>query len=46
MYNATGAKSTVLPGECLKQFDIPVIVNAYTQHKVGVDVANQYQFYL
>jgi len=44
--NATGAKSTVLPGECQKEFDIRVIVNAYTQHKVGVDVANQYQSHL
>jgi len=40
--NAIGANSTFLPGECQKELDIPVIVDAYNQHKVGVDVADQY----
>jgi len=40
--NTSGANSTFLPGECQKELDIPVIVDAYNQHKVGVDVADQY----
>jgi hypothetical protein len=40
--NASRANSTFLPGECQKELDIPVIVDAYNQHKVGVDVADQY----
>ena len=43
--NASGANSTILPGEGQKELDIPVIVDAYNQHKVGVDVADQYQTY-
>jgi hypothetical protein len=39
--NACGANSTFHPGEHQKQLDIPVIINAYNQHKVGVDVADQ-----
>jgi hypothetical protein len=38
--NASGANSTLLPGEHLKELDIPVIVDAYNQHQVGVDVAD------
>jgi hypothetical protein len=30
----------------LKQLDIPVIVDAYNQQKVGVDVADQYRTYV
>jgi len=40
--NASGANSTFLPGECQKELDIPVIVDPFNQHKVGVDVADQY----
>jgi hypothetical protein len=40
--NTSGAKSTFLPRERQKELDIPVIVDAYNQHKVGVDVADQY----
>jgi hypothetical protein len=40
--NASGANFIFLPGECQKELDIPVIVDAYNQHKVGVDVADQY----
>ena len=40
--NASGPNSTFLPGEHQKELDIPVIVDAYNQHKVGVDVADQY----
>ena len=43
--NASGANSTFLPGERQKELDIPVIVDAYNQHKVGVDVADQYRTY-
>jgi len=43
--NASGANSTFLPGECQKELDIPVIVDAYNKHKVGVDVADRYQTY-
>jgi len=43
--NTSGANSTFLPGECQKELDIPVIVGAYNQNKVGVDVADQYQTY-
>ena len=43
--NANGANSTFLPGERRKALDIPGIVDAYNQHKVGVDVANQYRTY-
>jgi len=43
--NTSGANSTFLPGECQKELDIPDIVDAYNQHKVGVDVADQYQTY-
>jgi len=39
--NASGANSTFLPGEYQKQLDILVTVDAYNQHKVGVDVADQ-----
>jgi len=41
--NASGANSTFLLGECQKEPDIPLIVDACNQHKVGVDVADQYQ---
>jgi len=41
--NASGANSTLLPGEYQNEFDIPVIVDAYNQHKVGVDVTDQYR---
>jgi len=43
--NASGANSTFLPGERQEELDIPVIVDAYNQHKVGVDVADQYRTY-
>jgi len=43
--NASGANSTFLPGERHKELDIPVIVDVYNQHKVGVDVADQYRTY-
>jgi len=43
--NASGANSTFLPGERQKELDIPVIVDANNQHKVGVDVADQYRTY-
>jgi len=43
--NASGANSTFLAGERQKELDIPVIVDAYTQHKVGVEVADQYRTY-
>jgi hypothetical protein len=43
--NASGANSTFLPGECQKELDIPVIVDVYNQHRVGVDVADQYRTY-
>jgi len=43
--NASGANSTFLPGECQKELDIPDIVDAYNQHKVGVEVADQYRTY-
>jgi len=43
--NASGANSTFLLGERQKELNIPVIVDAYNQHKVGVDVADQYQTY-
>jgi hypothetical protein len=33
------------PGNKSKELDIPVIVDAYNQHKVGVDAAEQYQTY-
>jgi len=39
--NASGAHSTFLPGERQKELDIPAIVDAYNQHKVSVDVADQ-----
>jgi len=38
--NTSGANSTFLPGERQKELDIPVIVDAYNQHKVCVDVAD------
>jgi hypothetical protein len=41
--NASGANSTFLPGECQKELDILVIVDAYHKQKVGVDVADQYR---
>ena len=37
---ATEANFTFLDGECQKELHMPVIVNAYNQNKVGVDVAN------
>ena len=43
--NASGANSIFLPGEHQKELDIPVIVDAYSQHKVGVYVADQYRTY-
>jgi len=43
--NASGANSTFLPEERQKELDIPVIVDAYNQHKVRVDVADQYRTY-
>jgi len=43
--NTSGANSTFLPGEHQKELDIPVIVDAYNQNKVGVNVADQYQTY-
>jgi len=43
--NASGANSTFLPGERQKELDIPVIVDGYNQHKVGGDVADEYQTY-
>jgi hypothetical protein len=41
--NAGGANSIFLPGERQKELDIPVIVDAYNKHKLGVDVADQYR---
>jgi hypothetical protein len=43
--NASGANSTILPGEHQKELDIPVIFDPYNQYKVGVNVADQYQTY-
>jgi len=43
--NASGANSTFLPGEHQKELDISVIVDAYNQHMVGEDVADQYRTY-
>jgi hypothetical protein len=43
--NAGGANSIFFPGECQKELDIPIIVDAYIEQKVGVDVADQYQTY-
>jgi hypothetical protein len=43
--NASGANSTFLPREHQKELDIPVIVDSYNQHKVGVDIADQYRTY-
>jgi len=43
--NVSGANSTFLPGDHQKELDIPVIIDAYNQLKVGVDVADQYQIY-
>jgi len=43
--NASGANSIFFSGERQKEHDIPVIVDAYNQHKVGVDVADQYGTY-
>jgi len=43
--NASGANSTFLPGECQKELNILVIIDAYNQQKAGVDVADQYQTY-
>jgi len=43
--NASRANSTFIPGECQIELHIPVIVDAYNQHKVEVDVADQYQTY-
>jgi len=41
--NASGANFTFLAGEHQKELDIPVSVDADNQHKVGVDVADQYR---
>jgi len=43
--NASGTNSTFLPGDHQKELDIPVIVDAYNQQKVGVNVAVQYRTY-
>jgi len=43
--NACGANCTFLPGERQKEINIRVIVDAYNQRKVGVDVADQYLSY-
>ena len=43
--NASGANSTFLSAECQNELDIPVIVDTYNQHKVGVDVADLYWTY-
>ena len=43
--NASGANCTILPGERQKELDIAVIVDAYNQHNVRVDVADQYRTY-
>ena len=43
--NASGANSTFLPGEHQQGLDIPVSVDAHNQHKVGVDIADQYRTY-
>jgi len=43
--NASGANSSFLPGVHQKELDIPAIVDAYNQHKVGVDVDDQYRTY-
>jgi len=43
--NTSGANSTFFSGEFQRELDIPVIVNAYNQHMVGVDVADKYQTY-
>ena len=43
--NASWANSTLLSGECQKKLDIPVVVDAYNQCKVGVDDADQYRIY-
>jgi len=43
--NASGANSTFLPGERQKELDIPVIVDAYNKHNVGVDEADWYRIY-
>jgi hypothetical protein len=42
---ASGANSSSLPGERQNELHIPVSGDAYNQHKVGVDVADQYQTY-
>jgi len=41
--NASRANSTFLLTECQKMLDIPVIIDAYNQHKEGVAVADQYR---
>jgi hypothetical protein len=43
--NTGGGNCILLPGECQKQVAIPVMVDAYNQYNVGVDVADQYQIY-
>ena len=40
--NASGANSTFHSGELQKELDTPVLIYAYNQHKVGVDMADQY----
>jgi hypothetical protein len=40
--NACGVNSTFLSGEPQNEFDLAVIVDAYNQQKVCVDVADQY----
>jgi len=39
--NSSGANSTFVPGEHQEKLDIAVIVDAYNQYTVGVDVADQ-----
>jgi hypothetical protein len=43
--NASGASSTFVPGECQKELYILIIVDAYNQHKVEVEVVHQYRTY-
>jgi len=43
--NASGTNLTFLPGECQNELSIPAIADTYNQHRVCVDVANQYLTY-
>jgi len=40
--NACAANSTFVPRECQEEVDISVIVDAYNEHKEGIEVADQY----